>query len=296
MLIWRRNLKINHYSVGVGPIDNGILYVTITALVCIIFPILLTIYGGSIYGTSDQTVLNVEAQYAKDSVLLLYDTNDNLNIYSTSGAIGPSDVQVDCSVLSTSADNGAIEMEFDCLMSNVVAIELYNYFDLKMDGFSKSGDYVTQMIMSSSSSFRPSMKASLLSRIELIQSNLALLPLDDQSASNPFVPSGVDFWTPEEAIRNHTRRDLRFDQTHLTERWNGGQTDSFILNVKYEFPSVLASREEKLWTKVKAYFVQFMSFLIAFCFVFNKLNSYLFEANVFTSFTRMESIERSKRG
>jgi len=35
----------------------------------------------------------------------------------------------------------------------------------------------------------------------------------------------------------------------------------FIL-VKYEFPSVLASREEKLWTKVKAYFVQFMSFLI----------------------------------
>ena len=84
--------------------------------------------------------------------------------------------------------------------------------------------------MSSSSSFRPSMKASLLSRIELIQSNLALLPLDDQSASNPFVPSGVDFWTPEEAIRNHTRRDLRIDQTHLTERWNGGQTDSFILN------------------------------------------------------------------
>ena len=84
--------------------------------------------------------------------------------------------------------------------------------------------------MSSSSSFRPSMKASLFSRIELIQSNLALLPLDDQSASNPFVPSEVDFWTPEEAIRNHTRRDLRFDQTHLTERWNGGQTDSFILN------------------------------------------------------------------
>ena len=32
MLIWRRNLKINHYSVGVGPIDNGILYVAITGL------------------------------------------------------------------------------------------------------------------------------------------------------------------------------------------------------------------------------------------------------------------------
>ena len=36
--------------------------------------------------------------------------------------------------------------------------------------------------------------------------------------------------------------------------------------------------------------------ILAFCFVFNKLNSYLFEANVFTSFTRMESIDRAKRG
>ena len=134
------------------------------------------------------------------------------------------------------------------------------------------------MIMTSSSSFRPSMKASLLSRVQLVQSNLALLPLEkgDLSATNPFIPSAVDFWTPEDAIKNHTSRDLRFDQVHLIERWNGGETDSFVLNgksyrnckklifilVKYEFPSVLASREEKLWTKVKAYFVQFMSFLI----------------------------------
>ena len=132
--------------------------------------------------------------------------------------------------------------------------------------------------MTSSSSFRPSMKASLLSRVQLVQSNLALLPLDkgELSATNPFIPSAVDFWTPEDAIQNHTSRDLRFDQVHLIERWNGGETDSFVLNgkskimtnskdsflVKYEFPSVLASREEKLWTKVKAYFVQFMSFLI----------------------------------
>ena len=132
--------------------------------------------------------------------------------------------------------------------------------------------------MTSSSSFRPSMKASLLSRVQLVQSNLALLPLEkgELSATNPFIPSAVDFWTPEDAIKDHTSRDLRFDQVHLIERWNGGETDSFVLNgkiyrnckklifilVKYEFPSVLASREEKLWTKVKAYFVQFMSFLI----------------------------------
>ena len=165
--------------------------------------------------------------------------------------------------MSSAQKNGQIENEFDCSMSNVVAFELYNYFDLKMNGFSKSGifsnmrigcptrfmsrnlwkwfegDYVTQMIMTSSSSFRPSMKASLLSRVQLVQSNLALLPLEkgELSATNPFIPSVVDFLTPEDAIRNHTNRDLRFDQ-------------------------VLASREEKLWTKVKAHFVQFMSFLI----------------------------------
>ena len=51
----------------------------------------MTIYGGEIYGSSDQAVLNVEAQYAKDSVLILYDTDDNLRLYSTSGAVGPSD-------------------------------------------------------------------------------------------------------------------------------------------------------------------------------------------------------------
>ena len=48
-------------------------------------------------------------------------------------------VQVDCSVMSSAQKNGQIENEFDCSMSNVVAFELYNYFDLKMNGFSKSG-------------------------------------------------------------------------------------------------------------------------------------------------------------
>ena len=62
-----------------------------TIKVCIICPILLTIYGGEIYGSSDQAVLNVEAQYAKDSVLILYDTDDNLRLYSTSGAVGASE-------------------------------------------------------------------------------------------------------------------------------------------------------------------------------------------------------------
>jgi len=41
--------------------------------------------------------------------------------------------------MSSSQKNGQIENEFDCSMSNVVAFELYNYFDLKMNGFSKSG-------------------------------------------------------------------------------------------------------------------------------------------------------------
>ena len=51
--------------------------------------------------------------------------------------------------------------------------------------------------------------------------------------------------------------DHREDAPHFNEG-----TKLILFEVKYEFPSVLASREEKLWTKVKAYFVQFMSFLI----------------------------------
>ena len=30
MLLWRRNVKISHYTVGVGPIETGLLYVVIT--------------------------------------------------------------------------------------------------------------------------------------------------------------------------------------------------------------------------------------------------------------------------
>ena len=43
--------------------------------------------------------------------------------------------------MSSAQKNGQIENEFDCSMSNVVAFELYNYFDLKMNGFSKSGTF-----------------------------------------------------------------------------------------------------------------------------------------------------------
>ena len=79
------------FSSGFATLVKNIEKFSKTIKVCIICPILLTIYGGEIYGSSDQAVLNVEAQYAKDSVLILYDTDDNLRIYSTSGAVGPNE-------------------------------------------------------------------------------------------------------------------------------------------------------------------------------------------------------------
>ena len=42
-------------------------------------------------------------------------------------------------MISTAQKSGQIENEFDCSIGNVVAFELYNYFDLKMNGFSQSG-------------------------------------------------------------------------------------------------------------------------------------------------------------
>ena len=48
--------------------------------------------------------------------------------------------------MSSAQKNGQIENEFDCSMSNMVAFELYNYFDLKMNGFSKSGIFSNMRI------------------------------------------------------------------------------------------------------------------------------------------------------
>ena len=107
---------------------------------------------------------------------------------------------------------------------------------------------------------------------------MALLPVESTStsATPALLPSMGDVWSPEDAIKNHTNRELRFDQTNIVERWSSGSADNFELNgthtyyiyisyfllVIYEFPSVLVSRNEKLWNKIKSYFIQFLAFFI----------------------------------
>ena len=89
------------------------------------------------------------------------------------------------------------------------------------------------MILSSSSSFQSSSRVDIISRIELIQSNMALLPVDESSSpsSSPaLLPSMGEVWSPEEAIKNHTKREIRFDQTNIIDRWSPGSTDNFQLN------------------------------------------------------------------
>jgi len=304
MLLWRRNVKISHYSIGSGPVETGLLHVIISGLVCIVCPILLTLYGGELYGNSEQRILELDGTYAKESVLVVNDNDGNMRIFSTTGSFGE-DVDLDCSMSSSENMDSSFQQvtqSFKCSISDVIAFELFTYFNLKMNGFTSpftDDKYLSQLVLSSSSSFRSSSRADIISRVEFVQSNMALLPVESTStsATPALLPSMGDVWSPEDAIKNHTNRELRFDQTNIVERWSSGSADNFELNVIYEFPSVLVSRNEKLWNKIKSYFIQFLAFFIVFLFVIGKLNNYLFESNTFTTFTRMDNITQvQKRG
>jgi len=295
MLLWRRNVKISHYTVGVGPIETGLLYVVISGLICLMGPVLLTLYGNEFLDNAEQRLLTPTVTYAKESILVIYDDNDDIKIYSTSGLVGSSDIQVDCTEESAQFSS-QITQSFDCDISNVQAIELFSYFAYQMSGFSSSEKEslpITQMHQISSSSFRASMRAELTARSALTQSCLLPVTSDSVSSTPAYLPSSIPQWSSSSAISNHTLRDIRFDAITMTERWNAGTADNFELEVTFEFPSVLVSRAQKLWNKIKFYFIQLLAFLIAFCFIFNKLNSYLFESNMFTTFTRIEKTAKS---
>jgi len=285
MLLWRRNVKISHYTVGAGPIETGLLYVLLSGLVCLLGPVLLTLYGDDFYDNSELRFITPLVAYAKESVLIVHDDSDDLWIYSTRD--NDANTNLACSVKSSQLEQ-RVRHSFDCSVENVVAFELYTYFNYQMSGFSQS----TQLHQVASSSFRASMRAEIDVRAIFVQSTNQLLPLspDSVSSSPSYVPSKVGAaWTSGEARANHTRREVRFDLMPLAERWQGGVADVFELEVTYDFPDVLVARTQKLWNKIKFYFVQLLAFLIAFCFVVNKLNSYLFESNMFTTFMRIES-------
>ena len=48
-------------------------------------PVLLTLYGNEFYDNAEQRLLTPTVTYAKESVLIIYDDNDDIKIYSTSG-------------------------------------------------------------------------------------------------------------------------------------------------------------------------------------------------------------------
>merc|ERR1712147_8006 len=284
MLLWRRNVKISHYTVGVGPIETGLLYVILSGLVCLLGPVLLTLYGNDFYNNAETRFLTPKVAYARESVLVISDANDDLWIYSSSNN---ENTNLACSHASNQVDQ-RISQLMTCSVENVVSFELYTYFAYSMSGLASP---LVQLHQIASSSFRASMGASIDARSTFTQSS-QLLPLANEapSSSPAYLPSRLgDGWTSSEARANHTRRSVRFDAQTVTERWQGGSDALFQLEVNFDFPDVLVAREQKLWNKIKYYFVQLLAFLIAFCFCVNKLNSYLFESNMFTTFMRIET-------
>ena len=58
----------------------------VSGLICLIGPVLLTLYGNDIFNDSEQKLLDPEVHYSKESVLILTDVNDIRKVFSTSGS------------------------------------------------------------------------------------------------------------------------------------------------------------------------------------------------------------------
>merc|ERR1711935_605968 len=114
-----RNVKISHYTVGAGPIETGLLYVLLSGLVCLLGPVLLTLYGDDFYDNSELRFITPLVAYAKESVLIVHDDNDDLWIYSTRD--NDANTNLACSVKSSQLEQ-RVRHSFDCSVENVVAL------------------------------------------------------------------------------------------------------------------------------------------------------------------------------
>merc|ERR1712150_71406 len=120
----------------------------------------------------------------------------------------------------------------------------------------------------------------------------ALLPAAGENVSPALLPSSqAAFWSPESALANHTRRTVRFDETHANTRWSSSDSGEFILVVNYEFPMVLAERNAKAPTWIKYGFIQFFAFFLALAYIFGALTDLLFESGVFVNYAKIEKIQ-----
>jgi len=306
MLLWRRNVKISHHSISAGPVDSGLLYLIISILLIVISPILLIFYADGLYGQTENKMLELDVRHGRDAVLILHQT-DGIKVFAPAvPSLAGIEDTANCkfTIGQNPSDLSIIKTSFECDVPNVIGYELYSYFSMKMNGFSSpGGGFVSQMILSSASATRPSSAASFYSQVEFRQfskslnDNSHLLPANSIALSRGFLPSILGAkWSPDGAISNHTSRSVRFQQTNIQTRWTAGEVSSFSLEGNFEFPTVLAERKVKMWTGIKYGLIQYMAFFFVFAFIFDKMTDFLFESGVFLSFTKMDRLERAKRG
>lgn len=303
MLLWRRNIKVNHFSYSKG-LSLPLLYLILGFLVVLILPLLIIYHVDQVNTVNDFVAPQI--QHTKESVLILF-TNSGNFIYSpglpnlldlSERALCSTRIQPNYNYLSR------IKVEYSCEVDGVIGYELYAYIGTKLAGFSSvDSEFVNQLILTSDYSNNPSISAETNSHVQLNQfaisrenPNSALLPAKGLNISPALLPSRASFlWNGEEAIRNHTARNVRFDQMHHQTRWTAGSDGSFSLIIDYEFPTVLTQRAAETWAHIKYGFIQYMAFFTVFAVAFDRLNDFLFANGVFASFSKMEKIYLFKK-
>ncbi|CAG5094124.1 Oidioi.mRNA.OKI2018_I69.XSR.g13269.t1.cds [Oikopleura dioica] len=305
MLLWRRNLKINHFSYSKG-LSFPLLYLIIGFLVVLVLPLLIIYHVDQVNSSITTDFVAPELQHSKESVLLLHTFSGESVIYSpgvadladlSDRALCSTTIQPDYSYLSR------IKVSYSCSVGDVIGFELYSYLKMKMPGFSKESEFINQLILTSDYSNNPSISAETNSHIRLNQfatsrehPNSALLPAKGVNISPAFLPSvSPSLWNGEEALKNQTRRNIRFDESHHQTRWTAGSDGSFQLTMNYELATMSVQREASTWSSIKYRFIQYMAFFTVFAFVFDKLNDFLFQCGVFASFSKLEKINQFKK-
>ena len=64
-----------------GPLNGGLLYLIICALLVVISPFLLVFYADGVYGQTEAKMLDLTVRHAKEAVLIMHQT-DGFKVYS----------------------------------------------------------------------------------------------------------------------------------------------------------------------------------------------------------------------
>merc|ERR1712048_791515 len=115
-------------------------------------------------------MLELDVRHSKQSVLILHQT-DGFKIFSP-GVSDITDIDdiADCSftINQKPSDFSAIKTTYECNVENVIGYEVYSYFEMKMNGFSRTdGGSIGQMILTTSNSNLESAESIFYSTVEL---------------------------------------------------------------------------------------------------------------------------------